>query len=90
MYTTLCSLSKLPKEDLTDYIIKCERTATQLRSAGKVIEDSLLIAMVIKGLPPAYKPFVVYIQQQDEEMSFTNFKTAIRNFEENENWSLKS
>ena len=24
MYTTLCSLSKLPGEDLTDYIIKCE------------------------------------------------------------------
>ena len=42
MYTTLCSLTKLPNEDLTDYIIKCEQTATQLRSAGKVIEDSLL------------------------------------------------
>ena len=31
MYTTLCSLTKLPNEDLTDYIIKCEQTATQLR-----------------------------------------------------------
>ena len=84
MYTTLCSLTKLPNEDLTDYIIKCEQTATQLRSAGKIIEDSLLIAMVIKGLPPSYKPFVVYIQQQEDEMTFTNFKVAIRNYEENE------
>ena len=88
MYTTLCSLTKLPNEDLTDYIIKCEQTATQLRSAGKVIEDSLLIAMVIKGLPPSYKPFIVYIQQQDDEMSFTNFKVAIRNYEENEKASV--
>ena len=88
MYTTLCSLTKLPNEDLTDYIIKCEQTAAQLRSAGKVIEDSLLIAMVIKGLPPSYKPFVVYIQQQDDEMTFTNFKVAIRNYEENEKASV--
>ena len=88
MYTTLCSLTKLPNEDLTDYIIKCEQTATQLRSAGKIIEDSLLIAMVIKGLPPSYKPFIVYIQQQDDEMSFTNFKVAIRNYEENEKASV--
>ena len=49
----------------------------------------MLIAMVLKGLPSSYKPFVVVITQSEKMMNFSEFKTAIRTFEENERASLE-
>ena len=84
LYATLSSLQKRRDESLTDYLIRAEKAASALRAAGSVVCDQLLIAMVLKGLPPIYKPFTVVITQSEKVLTFPEFKTSIRNFEENE------
>ena len=50
LYTELTSLRMKDSESVTDYILRAESSATSLKSAGETISDSLLIAMVLKGL----------------------------------------
>ena len=70
LYTTLTSLQKNVSESVTDYIIRAETAASSLKAAGEVISDGLLISMVLKGLPPEYKSFVVIITQSDKVLTF--------------------
>ena len=69
---------------LTDYVLKAETAAMSLKSAGEEISDSLLVAMVLKGLPTQYNMFKTVVTQREREMSFTEFKVALRSFEETE------
>ena len=84
LYTELTSLIKLPSETVTDYVIRADTAATALRSAKETVTDSLLIAMLLKGLPDSFKPFVVVITQSTEEQTFSEFKEALRSFDETE------
>lgn len=85
LYTELTSLVKGVSEDITDYILRAEKYASALRTAKHTVEDSLLIAMVLKGLPQQYKPFeVVITQNEKEDMKFHAFKVALRSFEDTE------
>ena len=78
-------------ESITDYVIKAENTAAAaLRNAGETVSDGLLIAMVLKGLPFEYKPFVVVVTQNDTSQTFPKFKVALRHFEETENVRIKN
>ena len=90
LYTQLTSLQKKNSEMLTDYIIRAETAAIALKTAGEVVSDGLLIAMVLKGLPNIYKPFVVVITQAEKAMTFQDFKVSLRNYEENEKASCSS
>ena len=83
LYITLTSLSKQKGENVTDYMLRAEKAATSLKSAGQIISDELLVAMVLKGLPARYKPFEVVINQQTKVMKWLEFKVALRNYEEN-------
>ena len=38
--------------------------------------------MVIEGLPPKVKPFTAVILKKDKEITFQQFKVALRNFED--------
>lgn len=51
LYTQLCTLVKSSDMNMTDYVLKAEKLSNSLKSAGETITDSLLIAMVMKGLP---------------------------------------
>ena len=84
LYTTLTSLVKTSRESMTDYVIRAENAACALRNADELVQDSLLIAMVLKGLPDTYTPFVVVVTQADKKQTFTEFKAALRSFEDTE------
>ena len=40
--------------------------------------------MVLKGLPTQYNTFKTVVTQRERDMSFTEFKVALRSFEETE------
>ena len=84
LYTELTSLKKAENETATDYIIRAETAATALRAAEEVISDGLLVAMALKSLPSTYKTFSTVLIQREKPMTFAEFKTALRNYEENE------
>ena len=84
LYTELTSLKMNSQESVTDYVIRAETAANSLKQAGEVVSDSLLIAMVLKGLPLIFKTFSTVITQKDTTMNFMDFKIALRNFEETE------
>ena len=90
LYTELTTLSKSATESVTDYVIRAETAAAALRDAGETVNDSLLIAMVLKGLPDEYKPFVVVVTQSAKEQNFTDFKVSLRSFEDTERARVSS
>ena len=53
LWNALSSLQKQQTEDLTGYILRAETAASAIKNAGENVSDSLLIAMVMNGLPPA-------------------------------------
>ncbi|MCG8032725.1 MAG: hypothetical protein JAZ03_11190, partial [Candidatus Thiodiazotropha taylori] len=85
LYTELTSLIKSSCETVTEYVIRAETAAASLKNCGENITDSLLIAMVLKGLPDSFKPFVVVVTQSQGKQTFSEFKAALRSFEDTEN-----
>jgi hypothetical protein len=65
-------------------MLRAETASTVLKSAEEVISDGLLIAMILKGLLRSYKTFSTAVIQREKPMTFSEFKTALRNYEENE------
>jgi len=67
-------------------VIRAETAAAALNNANENVSesDSLLIAMVLKGLPESFKPFVVVVTQSDKEQTFTEFKAVLRSSEDTE------
>lgn len=84
LYTGLTSLKMCKSENVTDYMLRAESCATSLTSAGEKVSDGLLVAMVLKGLPEDYKAFSTVITQREKTVTFSEFKIALRNYEENE------
>ena len=78
-------------ENITDYVLRAETAAASLKTAGETISDSLLIAMILKGLPQTrFKPFSTVVTPKDKALSFSEFKVALRSFEETEKISTES
>ena len=84
LYNQLTTLSKSKPESVTDYLMRAEKAAVALKSAGENVSDSLLIAMVLKGLPDEFKAFIAIITQSETVDTFQKFKQALRNFDETE------
>ena len=70
LYTELTFLRRLESESITDYIIRTENISNALKEAWEVITNGLLIAMVLKGLPPNLKPFTMIITQKKKTLTF--------------------
>ena len=58
-YTKLTSLKRLESEFITNYIIRAENISNPLKEPGEVMSNRLLSAMVLKRLPPNFKPFAM-------------------------------
>ena len=86
LYTQLTTLKLKEEESVTDYLIRAETTSTALKSAGETISDSLVMAMIMKGLPDKYATFCAVITQKDRESTFLEFKTALKSFDESEKY----
>ena len=69
---------------MTDYILRDEKATTALKAAEEVLSDGLLVAMALKGLPSGYKTFVTVATRKETQMTFSEFKTALRDHEETE------
>ena len=83
LYTELTSLSKSTDQSATEYLIKAENIASSLSGAGETISDSLIIAMILKGLPQSYNAFVAVVTQSEETYNdFARFKIALKNYED--------
>ncbi|CAM1304163.1 Uncharacterised protein r2_g1403 [Pycnogonum litorale] len=87
LYTELTSLVLGKDESITDYVIRAETAANSLKMAGESISDSLLIAMVLKGLTSTYKTFSAIITHQDKVSTFCDFKSALRSYDEGEKYA---
>lgn len=84
MYTSLTQLRMSDNESVTDYLIRAENIITALRDAGETMSDGLTIAMVLRGLPDIFKPLAVHITQNEDDVTFTDFKRRLRIYEEAE------
>lgn len=49
-----------------------------------MISDGSLVATALKGLTSAYKTFATVVNQRETQMTFCEFKTALRNHREME------
>ena len=83
LYMELCSLEYGGDETLTDFILRAETAAASLKASGEVVSDTLLCAMVMKGLPESYKTFVSVQSQKTDPYQFEDFKSALRSYKEN-------
>ena len=83
LYTEFSSLQKTSAESATDYLLKGERLANSLLTAGETLSDSLIVAMLLKGLPAEYNAFVAVVtQNEDNYRDFSKFKVSLKNFED--------
>lgn len=64
----------------TDYMVKA--AATSLKTAGKIISDSLLIEMILKGPLLEFKMFPTVTDQKT--LTFFQFKGKLSAFQESE------
>ena len=79
MYCELTSLSLSQNETVTEYLIRAENYVARLKEAGESVSESLLIAMIVKGLPETYKSFSTLVMQQDvDKMGLRKFKSALK------------
>ena len=87
LYTELTSLRKEQNEY---YIIRIEATVTALRNAGETLNDGLIIAMVLKGLPGTFNAFSIYVTHSSKELMFSELKTQLRSFEDTDKYHQNS
>ena len=90
LYTELTSLVKKNEESVTDYVIRAETAAAALKNAGETVSDSLFIALILKGLPDSFQSFEAVITQSEKKQNVTEFKVALRSFEETERSTVQS
>ena len=82
LYTELTTLVKSSTENVTDYLLRAEKSSSALLNAGETISDGLLVSMVLKGLPPQFKSFVAVVTQSDKTWTFKDLKASLRDYED--------
>ena len=89
LYTELTTVKKERGESTTDYVIRAEAGAALSRNSGETIGDSLLIAMILMGLPSSFNSFKTVVTQKDKQPTFQPFKVSLRTYEDSEHSNTK-
>ena len=84
MYTSLTTIQMADNETVTDYMIRAENIISSLKDAGENMSDGLLIATILNGLPDSFKPLAVHVTQNEDSVTFSDFKRRLRVYEESE------
>lgn len=84
LYATLSRLRMGDAETVTDYLIRAEDAISALKDAGETLSEGLCIAMILEGLPSYFKPLAVHVTQNEDNVTFMDFKKRLRNYEEAE------
>ena len=63
-------------------MLRAETAAAMLKSAGERISDSLLVALVLKGLPGEYKPFITVTTQKKGPEDFITFQAPLHSYKQ--------
>lgn len=84
MYTSLTTIQKADSETFTDYMIRAENIISALRDAGENMSDGLLVATILIGLQDSFKPLAVHVTQNEDNVTFKDFKRRLRVYEESE------
>ncbi|KAJ8248560.1 hypothetical protein GJAV_G00243300 [Gymnothorax javanicus] len=84
LYTGFVWLRMGDSETVTDYLIRAEDAISALKDVGEDMSEGLCIAMILEGLPEFFKPLAVHVTQNEDSLTFTDFKRRLRNYEEAE------
>lgn len=44
---------------------------------GTQVNDGLLVAMVLKGLPGSFEPFAIHVANNEDNIKFAEFKSML-------------
>ncbi len=88
MYTSLTQICMTDNESVTNYLIRAENIITALRDAGETMSDGLTIAMIHHGLPDSFKPLAIHIMQNEDKVTFTDFKSRLQIYKEAETMKI--
>lgn len=84
LYTSLTTICMEGNETVTDYMIRAENIISVLRDAGESMSDGLLVATILNGLPDSFRPLAVHVTQNEDNVTFQDFKRRLRVYEESE------
>lgn len=71
-------------ETVTDYMIRAENIIAALRDAGENMSDGLLVVTILNGLPDSFRALAVHVTQNEDDVTFKDFKRRLRVYEESE------
>ena len=74
------SLSLKSGEQMVDYLIRAEELSQSIEQAGEKVSESLLISIVLKGLPNSFDYFKTVHDFSTTKASFSDVKKALKNF----------
>ena len=67
-------------EEMMDYLVRAESLTNSLKTAGEEISDSLLISVVLKGLPKAFDYFKTVHDFSKDKSTFADVKKSLKAF----------
>ena len=65
---------------MTDYLIRAETLSSSLEVAGEKISETLLVSVVLEGLPDSYEYFKTVHDFSKTPTPFSDWKKALKNF----------
>ena len=81
----MCCSKLSPNINFDRLLFRAERSVARLKRVEETLNDSLLIAMVLKGIPENVKYFSTLMMQQDvNKIRILKLKAVLRHFAENE------